>query len=155
MFNFNSSPLIRDTLNAMTQLQQRCRVLAYYPTTETECTETGCGHDAVMNSRKKPDCTVCDARGYITTWTTQHINGRVVRPEQISFDFRENAVVVETADLNLYISITDLDTIKRIKGNERAYLLVEGEYYRPYEITAMGVTGLDEYLVSCSKHKPR
>ena len=154
MINPHSNPFIRDSLMEMRQLQERDRVVYYHPQ-ELECTKSGCGHDSATNSKKKIDCTNCDARGYVTTWATQIIVARVVKPEALAFSFEDHAILAETADLILFIRKEDKDTLDRIKENERAYLQVDAVNYRPSTITAVGVTGLDEYRVSCQTYKPR
>ena len=154
MFNFNSTPTISDALRAVRQVQERDRIVVYIPS-ETECTEPGCGHDAVTNSKKKTDCLECDARGYVTTWTIRHLMGRVIQPEPLEFDFRNEFAAIETADLVIYIEKHDEDTVKRVRQDERAYFEIDGFQYRPTTITPIGVAGYHELRVDCSKYEPR
>lgn len=149
------SPLtISDALRQMKQFQQRDRIVAYYPT-EVECTEPGCGHDSVLDSKKKIDCPVCDAYGYVTTWTTQILVARAVKPNPLSFSMEAGgSIVAETADLVLYIGQHDVATVARIRTEERAYFDIDGITYRPTSITPIGVGNVAEYRVECSIYKP-
>ena len=148
-----SNPLIRETLAQMRGLQKRDRVTAYWPS-ETECTQPGCGHDSLTNSKKKIDCTVCDARGYITTWSTQILIARVVRPETLSYNIEGGTMVAETADLVLYMDLSNKETIDEMIAEERSYLTVDWITYRPTTSNPIGVTGSDELRIECATHSP-
>jgi hypothetical protein len=147
--------VISDALRQMKQFYQRDRIVAYYPSSEVECTEPGCGHDAVLDAKKKIDCAVCDARGYITTWTTQILVARVVKPNPLSFSMEAGgSIVAETADLVLYIGQHDVATVTRIRTEERAYFDIDGTTYRPDTVTPIGVGNVAEYRVECTTYKP-
>jgi len=138
----------------MRGLQARDRIVMYWPT-ETECTQPGCGHDSVTNAKKKIDCTVCDDRGYITTWSTQLLTARVVRPETLSYNIKVGTIVAETADLVLFVDRFEKDTISRMVVEERSYLEVDGITYRPTTTNPIGVTGSDEFRIDCTTYSPR
>jgi len=154
MFNFNSSPFVNEALVAMRQLQQRHRIVVYIPS-ESECTASGCGHDSFTNSKKRIDCTTCDARGYITTWTIRHLVGRVIQPDPLTFDFRNEFAIAETADLVIFVDKNEQETIERIRQEERAYFDIDGIKYRPTSMTPIGVAGYHELRVECSTYKSR
>ena len=146
--------VVDDALRQMKQFYRVDRIVAYYPS-ETECVVVGCGHDSVLDSKKKIDCAVCDARGYITTWATQILVARAVRPNPLSFSMEAGgSIVAETADLVLYIGQHDYATVARIRTEERAYFDIDGISYRPTSITPIAVGSISEYRVECSTYKP-
>ena len=145
--------VVSDALRQMKQFYQRDRIVAYYPS-ETECTVAGCGHDTITNSKRKIGCRACDERGYVTTWSTQTLVVRAVRPEPLTFSFRDNILVAETADLILYVDATNRTTIEYIRAEARAYLSIDNIDYRPTAITPIGVGNVAEYRVECAIYTP-
>ena len=123
--------------------------------TETACTNPNCGHDRLTDSAFNITCETCDGVGYTLTWSTWRIFARVKQIDLVQL-MRSGPIPpgLEIGDAELYISERAKEMIEAIKEESRAYVYIEGQRYRPTNISHDGIGRADEWRIELKRIHP-
>lgn len=125
-----------------------------YPT-ETECTATDCGHDELTDSGYNVSCSTCNGVGYTLSWATWVVHARVKQIDLVQL-MRSGPIPpgLEIGDAEIYLSERAKEMVERIEEESRAYVYIEGQRYRPTNLSYDGVGRADEWRVELKRVHP-
>lgn len=123
-----------------------------YPT-ESDCPE--CAYDEMSDSGYDITCEACGGTGYLLSWATWQVFGRVKYTDPVQF-MQPGTIPfwIEIGDAELFVSETTSDMLDQILEEARAYVYIEGTSYRPTTVAADGVGKQDEWRVELKRHSP-
>lgn len=124
-----------------------------YIPTRTACTQPGCGIDAA-GEPLDVTCAVCDGLGYTLTWVVQELDGRVADIALVTQIFVSITPGIKVGDKLLIVNEADAAVLQAVRDDDWAYIVTDGDYWRPESVQPSQMGRLPEYVAHLVKHTP-
>ena len=90
----------------------------------------------------------------VTAWKVYAVHANVRNVDQALVTFGQAPPGAVVGDVYLTIGLRDKATLEQVYDHEHAYLVIDGDRFKPTSLAAAGVGHTEEWIVNCVRHNP-